>query len=709
MAKSKYHHKSTENIPRDKRKCTDVCCTVFYILATLAAIGCAGYGFANGDPSKIGQTYDVDGNACGKEAAANFPYLFFNNPQSDLSTNNACVKSCPESSSSSIECLTNSQVTNCGNLTPYESAVKDGHFCWPSATDTASTQTTEEIEKESAAAEKAAQDFINGWPSYVAAFFLAILITNLFFKMLEKCALTMIKIMIGLFFILILGVALLMFTIEGAEIVGIILLVVLLIVAIVIWCSWSRIVFAAKIIQATADYITDVGRIACIPIVMGIIFAVFYIFWIVSSIYLASTGESVRQEGSHIATIEYTDAEKGMQGFFWFYGIWTSILITHYEAFVLSTVAAIWYFAANRKKLGSPVSSALKWGITYHFGTLVFGSFILAVLTVIEQMLEQAERAQKQKQDNQLVMLILCLAKCCVKMIKSWVERITKHAYIETALWNSNFCQACKDSFNIIMSNLWQLGVLHGITALVMFCGKFFVALLVTGIGYGILKAVESVQNYTFGSYVIPLIINFIIGWVVSDFYFDIFDASTDALLHCALVDEIVNGDPVHLFPELKKALRAHPKYKPMQGGGYMGGGQIQMANMGKGGRAQNYSQGPAPNQQLPPLPGATAPPQPGPQQGYPPQQPGPQPGYPPRQQPGYPPQGYPPQQPGYPPQQQPGYPPQGYPPQQPGYPPQGYPPQQPGYPPQQPGYPPQGYPPQQPGYPPQQPGYPPR
>eukprot|EP01117_Protostelium_nocturnum_P021004 TRINITY_DN98_c0_g1_i1.p1 TRINITY_DN98_c0_g1~~TRINITY_DN98_c0_g1_i1.p1 ORF type:complete len:463 (-),score=136.46 TRINITY_DN98_c0_g1_i1:83-1348(-) len=90
---------------------------------------------------------------------------------------------------------------------------------------------------------------------------------------------------------------------------------------------------------------------------------------------------------------------------------------------------------------------------------------------------------------------------------------------------------------------------------------------------------------------------------------------------------------------------------------------------------------------------------------GYPPQG-----GYPP-QQPGYPPQGYPPQQGGYPPQQ-PGYPPQGYPPQQPGYgapPPQGYPPQ--GYP-QQPGYgapPPQGYPPQgyaQPGYPAPAPGY---
>jgi hypothetical protein len=85
-------------------------------------------------------------------------------------------------------------------------------------------------------------------------------------------------------------------------------------------------------------------------------------------------------------------------------------------------------------------------------------------------------------------------------------------------------------------------------------------------------------------------------------------------------------------------------------------------------------------------------------------------PGGPPQ---GYPPPGggYPPQAPGHPPP--PGFPPQqgGYPPQQGGFPPQqgGFPPQQGGFPPQNAGYPPpQGYPPQHGAHPPHQPGFPP-
>ena len=78
-----------------------------FALVMIAGVGVGVYGLVKGDLSNIAQPFDIDKNACGKGSAANFPLLYFNEPDKTFTKSTICVSKCPEEASSPINCLPN--------------------------------------------------------------------------------------------------------------------------------------------------------------------------------------------------------------------------------------------------------------------------------------------------------------------------------------------------------------------------------------------------------------------------------------------------------------------------------------------------------------------------------------------------------------------------------------------------------------------------
>lgn len=74
------------------------------------------YGFAQGNPSKIFRGVDQNGNVCGQDAQANFPYLYLTNPADSL-TKKFCVDKCPYWTGSAIYQVQCSNSANCNSNT----------------------------------------------------------------------------------------------------------------------------------------------------------------------------------------------------------------------------------------------------------------------------------------------------------------------------------------------------------------------------------------------------------------------------------------------------------------------------------------------------------------------------------------------------------------------------------------------------------------
>jgi solute carrier family 44 (choline transporter-like protein), member 2/4/5 len=177
-----------------------------------------------------------------------------------------------------------------------------------------------------------------------------------------------------------------------------------LVFAIIIWafvllflcliaCTWERVKLAAVIIQATADYITDIKRVLFVPTILFVMLVTFIAWWAWSGALLFSSGNVEHDPKLPFGNIKRTSFVDSLWYFHLFYLLWSVFFIDHLGNFVLCAVASIWYFAQDRHNLNSPIQTAFKWGMIYHFGTVAFGSLILAIIWVIKITLEYMKQA----------------------------------------------------------------------------------------------------------------------------------------------------------------------------------------------------------------------------------------------------------------------------------------------------------------------------
>ena len=90
------------------------------------------------------------------------------------------------------------------------------------------------------------------------------------------------------------------------------------------------------------------------------------------------------------------------------------------------------------------VTIAFKWAILKHTGTLAFGSFLVAVVTMIrvifEYMVQKLTAAGAAS--NPMAKVAICASRCCLYFLDKCVKFINKTAYIQVALHNKAFCPA---------------------------------------------------------------------------------------------------------------------------------------------------------------------------------------------------------------------------------------------------------------------------
>lgn len=291
--------------PTPNRKCTDIICALLFIVFTGCSIAAAFYGFSNGDLTNIVPPYDSSGNKCNANATAGYKYLYFNNTNPTKWVDvTACVKSCPKLANDTIDCYTNQQVTNCSNLRVKASYSFGNRFCWPK------NSTMEKVTREKFSTlgkQEAYGDIIDSWQVFLISAGIAFLISLVYLFILEKCALVIIT-MVIVFFLGALTFLTYYFHKTYNELqtdddphnddqktflyLAIITASIEVIFIVCFCCLWSRIKLAARIIQATADYITDVKRIIFVPVLMTIALIAYLLWWSYSGAHIFSIGHT---------------------------------------------------------------------------------------------------------------------------------------------------------------------------------------------------------------------------------------------------------------------------------------------------------------------------------------------------------------------------------------------------------------------------------
>jgi hypothetical protein len=182
---------------------------------------------------------------------------------------------------------------------------------------------------------------------------------------------------------------------------------------IILICCIKQIKIGIMVIRLTADFTRQECQSILVPLFMGISIAVFLVFWFFVSIYIISSGTVSNSGKTPFGFIDWNVGVKRCLGFYLFGLFWNCEVAIGMCQFVVASTTAYWYFSKlNDTKLSSPVCKSFARGLTYHLGSIVFGSLILCIFIVLQLFFEIFHKMSKNSSLSKGASQNCC-AKCC--------------------------------------------------------------------------------------------------------------------------------------------------------------------------------------------------------------------------------------------------------------------------------------------------------
>lgn len=216
-------------------------------------------------------------------------------------------------------------------------------------------------------------------------------------------------------------------------------------------CCCSRIRLAVAICKAAGGFITRVPQTMFVPIIMTIMIVTYWLIALVVIVYLMGAATYTYVSTDVFSTIaSYSDEKLIYLYYFVFGSLWINAILGAITTFVVASACCMWYYSHGPgAELDSPILKGFWMAFRYHFGSLAFGSLILAIIQFMQLALEAFKKQAEATgaDNNQLMEYIINCLRCCMACVERIVQFINKTAYIQIALRGKNFCMAAKDGF----------------------------------------------------------------------------------------------------------------------------------------------------------------------------------------------------------------------------------------------------------------------
>jgi ABC-type multidrug transport system fused ATPase/permease subunit len=115
---------------------------------------------------------------------------------------------------------------------------------------------------------------------------------------------------------------------------------------------------------------------------------------------------------------------------------WTILCIKSWVHVCIAGVQATWYFLAPHAVPKHPVWGAVKRASTTSFGSICFGSFIVAFIRTVRFFVNMAYQ-QARSSRNALAVCALCILECLLGILESIINYINQYAFAICAIYGS--------------------------------------------------------------------------------------------------------------------------------------------------------------------------------------------------------------------------------------------------------------------------------
>eukprot|EP01083_Nonionella_stella_P226563 804497_1 len=277
------------------------------------------------------------------------------------------------------------------------------------------------------------------WICLICALFAGALFGMLWLQCIKLFAETIIKILLFVqilcwLIVVIIGV---IYNI-GLVIIGVIFL---LLTCLYTWCIWSRIPFAGACLSIASQIVQTYHGTVWLALITVFINFIWVIIWIFAFWAYTLSNDQPSVLIQFLLSISL----------YWGVNVWRNVSHT-----TTCGVAATWYFSSG--ELFNPSKSAFKRTMTTSFGSICFGSLLVAIIQAVRAMLRSQGKGGG------------CAA-CLLACIERIMRYFNKYAFAQVAIYGVSFWQSAKATWDLFMNNGLSALINDDLSGLALTCG----------------------------------------------------------------------------------------------------------------------------------------------------------------------------------------------------------------------------------------------
>mmetsp|Transcript_3436 Transcript_3436/g.7132 ORF Transcript_3436/g.7132 Transcript_3436/m.7132 type:complete len:502 (-) Transcript_3436:490-1995(-) len=304
----------------------------------------------------------------------------------------------------------------------------------------------------------------------------------------------------------------------GAGIIGIIFFAI---TCCYVYCVWSRIPFATiNLVTAMKAINANLGVVGY-AYLLTFLAAGWAICWTVAFVGVFDKTYECDENGNNCSDPSYGYLFLLFLAFF--FG--QQVMQNTVHVICGGVVGHWWFEPAEAQGFCSPaVTGSFIRATTTSFGSVCFGSFIVAVIRALEALANAAR-------SNDGGGIGVCIAECILSCLAAIVEYFNKWAFIYVGLYGYGYCEAGKQVFTLFKNRGWEAVIADDLVSNTLGLVSFFVGAIIGCVGLVIEATSDLFEDAGGDAQWVSFFLGLVIGMFIASVAMSTFGSGVNAVI----------------------------------------------------------------------------------------------------------------------------------------------------------------------------------
>lgn len=231
---------------------------------------------------------------------------------------------------------------------------------------------------------------------------------------------------------------------------------------------------------------------------------------------------------------------------------WTTQVIKNVIHVSVSGVFAAYYFLKGTP-VGMPSVPTLrsfKRAVTTSFGSICFGSLLIALIQLVRALLREAMH----NSNNALCVFLQCCVDCLLSWIESLANLFNVYAFVQVAIYGKPFCRAAKDTWTLIQDRGLELIINNNLIGVVVNFSALLVGSLTALVSFIVWHVQDMSTSLNDGNLIFIIILSLVFGLVVFLIIGEVVESGAATTFVCLAEDPAaLKASKPELWEEIRK------------------------------------------------------------------------------------------------------------------------------------------------------------